>query len=52
MSEGFYHEITDKQWKIIEPNLPKQKSTGRPSLDARKVFNAIYWVLESGAKWR
>lgn len=30
----------------------KPKNTGRPNLNARKVFNAIYWVLSSGAKWR
>ena len=52
MSEIFYHKITDKQWKIIEPCLPQAKSTGRPRLDSRTVFNAILWVLESGAKWR
>ena len=52
MSEKFYHEITDKQWAIIAPHLPKAKSTGRPSLNQRTVFNAICWVLSSGAKWR
>ena len=50
MSERFYHEVTDKQWAIIEPYLPEPKSTGRPNLNARKVFNAICWVLSSGAK--
>lgn len=52
MSESFYHKITDEQWKIIEPHLPKPKSTGRPALNSRTVFNAILWVLDSGAKWR
>ena len=52
MSETFYHKITDEQWKIIEPHLPKPKSTGRPALNSRTVFNAIFWVLDSGAKWR
>ena len=44
--------LTDKQWSIIEAHLPSSKNTGRPSLNARQVFNAIYWVLSSGAKWR
>lgn len=52
MSSSFYHTITDSQWKIIEPHLPKAKNTGRPRLNSRTVFNAILWVLESGAKWR
>ena len=52
MSEKFYHEVTDKQWVIIEPKLPRPRSTGRPSLNPRTVFNAIYWILDSGAKWR
>lgn len=52
MSERFYHEVTDKQWAIIEPHLPKPRSTGRPNLNPRIVFNAICWVLSSGAKWR
>lgn len=52
MSKLFYHTVTDTQWKIIEPHLPKTKSTGRPSLNPRTVFNAILWVLDSGAKWR
>ena len=52
MSKLFYHTVTDTQWKIIEQHLPKTKSTGRPSLNPRTVFNAILWVLDSGAKWR
>ena len=52
MSETFYHKITDEQWKIIKSHLPKPKSTGRPALDSRTVFNAIFWILDSGAKWR
>ena len=33
MSNSFYHTISDNQWKIIEPHLPKAKSTGRPGLN-------------------
>ena len=48
MPEIFYHKITDKQWKIIEPCLPQAKSGGRPALGSRTVFNAILWILGSG----
>lgn len=52
MSKSFYHKITDEQWKIIEPHLPKPKFTGRPGINPRTAFNAIFWMLDSGAKWR
>lgn len=52
MSERFYHEITDRQWEIIEPHLPKPKSTSRPNLNARKIFHTICRVLVSGENWR
>ncbi|MBR5913841.1 MAG: IS5 family transposase [Selenomonadaceae bacterium] len=55
MSNTFYHgrySVTNEQWKIIEPHLPKSKSTGRPCLNPRTVFNAILWILGSGAAWR
>ena len=52
MSNLFYHkEITDAQWNRIKFLFP-QKKIGRPPLDPRIVFNAILWLLKSGARWR
>jgi transposase len=49
-------ELTDKQWEIIEPILPKSKSKpgkrGRPPVNKRAVFNGILWILRTGAQWR
>lgn len=49
-------ELTDKQWEIIEPILPKSKSRpgkpGRPSVNKRDVLNGILWILRTGAQWR
>lgn len=46
-------ELTDKQWKRLEPLLPAQKpKTGRPNNDHRTVINGILWVLRTGAPWR
>ena len=55
MSNSFYHEcycLTKTQEEIIKPLLPKAKSTGRPALNPLVVFNAILWILSSGAAWR
>jgi transposase len=42
-------ELTDKQWAVIEPLLPKSKSKpgarGRPTVNKRDVFNGILWIL-------
>ena len=52
MSKSFYYTISDNYRKIIEQHLPKPKSTGRPDLNPRTVFNVIFWVLDSGVNWR
>ena len=55
MSNSFYHtrySLTKAQEEIIKPLLPSPKSTGRPSLNSVMVFNAILWILSSGAAWR
>lgn len=55
MSDTFYqgrYSVSNTQWKIIEPFLPPPKFGGRPALNSRTVFNAILWILGSGAAWR
>ena len=53
MSNSFYHkEITDAQWKRIKSVFEKRAKVGRPSLNPRIVFNALMWLLKSGARWR
>lgn len=46
-------KLSDKQWEIIEPLLPRQDFThgGRPRRDTRQTFEAIRWVLTTGAQW-
>ena len=45
------YELTDEQWAVIEPLLPKA-TTGRPLIVPREMLNAMFWVLRSGAPWR
>lgn len=46
-------KLSDKQWELLEPLLPRQDFSrgGRPRIDNRQVFEAIRWVLSTGAQW-
>ena len=47
------HELTDEQWALVEPHLPRSTAlTGRPPSDRRTQLNAIFWILCTGAPWR
>ena len=43
-------EITEQQYRRIEPVLPRQR--GNVSLSNLTVLNAILYVAEQGCKWR
>ncbi len=50
---GRRHELTDDQWRRLEPLLPPQKPvTGKPNRPHRRVLNGILWRLRTGAPWR
>ena len=45
--------LTDAEWAIIEPLLPKEKPVGRlREVDLREVLNAINYRADNGVKWR
>jgi putative transposase len=46
-------DLTDEQWKLVEPFLPDAKPGGRPrKTDLREVLNALFYVVRSGCQWR
>ena len=49
-------DITDAQWAVVGPLLPKPKvrkdGRGRPWKDSREVMNGVLWVLRTGAPWK
>ena len=47
------HDISDRDWKLLEPHLPGRRSAwGRVAKDNRKFINAVVWILRTGAPWR
>lgn len=47
-------DLTDAQWQLIEPLLPKRKSPrGRRRVHSlREILNAIFYLLRTGCAWR
>lgn len=49
-----WRAVTDKQWELIEAQLPRRKLNkrgGRPPLSDRQCFEGILWILWTGAPW-
>ena len=45
-------DLTDKEWNIIEPMIPKEKPGGRPrEQNMREIINAIIYILRAGCAW-
>jgi transposase len=45
-------DLTDEQWAIIAPLLPPPRPRGRrPSVDQRRVFDAILYQAKHGCTW-
>lgn len=46
-------DLTDAQWKRIEPLIPEPKPGGRPrEVDMREVINGILYLSRTSCAWR
>ena len=43
--------LTDKEWEIIEPLLPKKKRTRPPKWTKREILDGILYQLKNGCNW-
>ena len=50
-SESSRHELSDKDWSVIDPLLPR-KWRGTPRVDDRRTLNGILWRFRTGSPWR
>jgi transposase len=46
-------DLTDAEWRVIAPYLPKPCATGRPrAWPMREIINGIFYVMRAGCPWR
>jgi len=46
-------DLTDEQWRRLEPWVPAPKSGGRPAAYSRReIVNAILYLVRNGCTWR
>lgn len=50
---GARRDLTDRQWRVLEPLLPAGKRPGRPRVwSRRQLIDGIRWRTRTGAPWR
>jgi transposase len=46
-------DLTDAEWRLIEPFMPPVRRLGRPrETDLRAVIDAILYIARTGCQWR
>ena len=46
-------DLTDAQWKVLEPLIPAVKSGGRNAIYTRReIVNALLFITRTGCAWR
>ena len=51
--EAYPTDLTDAEWRVLEPLIPPAKPGGRPRrVEMREVVNAVRYVLRAGCAWR
>ncbi len=44
-------DLTDAEWHVIAPHLPKPRARGRPrEWPMREIVNGIFYVMRAGAR--
>src|ERR687885_447070 len=53
MRKPYPTDLSDAEWKYIEPHLPAPNGHGRPRTHSpREILNAIFYLLKCGCQWR
>jgi len=52
MSEHYPSDLSDEQWQLIRPLLPKRAKRGRPPVNRRDILDAVLYLVRTGCQWR
>jgi putative transposase len=53
MKRSYYTDLTDVEWRYLEPHVPDPNKRGRPRIHSpRTILDAVFYVLKSGCPWR
>jgi putative transposase len=53
MERSYSTDLSDAEWKCLEPHVPPPNRRGRPKIHTtREILNAIFYILKSGCAWR
>lgn len=52
LAERYATDLTDAEFALIAPRLPRPSRTGRPrTVDLRAVLDSIFYLLRTGCQW-
>lgn len=52
MRKRYPSDLTEEQWKAMEPLIPPAKPGGRPrTVDMREVVNTLFYQARTGCQW-
>ena len=53
MRQGYPGDVTDDEWAFAAPYLTLLRDDARRrKYDLRAVFDAVRWLVKTGARWR
>lgn len=48
---AYSSSLTDPEWDIIEPLLPKKERTRPPRWTKREILDGVFYQLKNGCNW-
>lgn len=48
---SYSSNLTDKEWELIEPLLPRKKKTKPPTWSKRQILDGVFYQLKNGCNW-